>query len=233
MNELVNSNNQTMTSREIADLLESRHDHVKTSIDRLVKAGAISHPALEDGIKSANGVVVSQYRICKRDTYVIVAQLSPVFTARLVDRWQELENQVEVPQFAIPTTLSGALRLAAEQAETIEQQALQLEAAKPAIEFVDRFVDATGLKTFRQVCKLLGAKENDFRAFLMARNIMYRLGGEWAPYAQHIDAGRFEVKTGVSADSGHAFNSAKFTPKGVSWIAGEWAKFNIETVDLL
>jgi phage antirepressor YoqD-like protein len=31
---------------------------------------------------------------------------------------------------------------------------------------------------------------------LTQREIMYRLGGEWMPYAQHIKAGRFVVKAG-------------------------------------
>jgi phage antirepressor YoqD-like protein len=55
---------------------------------------------------------------------------------------------------------------------------------------------------------------------------MYPLGGEWAPFAQHLDTGRFAVKAGT-ADSGHAFNSAKFTPKGVAWVAGEFAKWQL------
>ncbi|ELC0798908.1 TPA: phage antirepressor KilAC domain-containing protein [Klebsiella pneumoniae] len=39
------------------------------------------------------------------------------------------------------------------------------------------------------------------------------------PYAQHLDAGRFTVKTG-EAENGHAFTQVKFTPKGIQWIAG-------------
>ncbi|MBP3933471.1 MAG: phage antirepressor KilAC domain-containing protein, partial [Pseudomonas sp.] len=95
--------------------------------------------------------------------------------------------------------------------------------AAPKVEFVDKYVEATGLKGFRQVAKLLGAKENDFREFLCDNKIFYRLGNEWVPYANHIDAGRFEVKTGAS-DTGHAFNQAKFTPKGVAYVAGLWNK---------
>lgn len=134
---------------------------------------------------------------------------------------------VAVPAFAIPTTLSEALRLAADQAEQIEQQQAALAIAAPKAEFVDRYVDGTGLKGFRQVAKLLGAKENDFRAFLQDKHVMYRLGGEWVPFAEHIDAGRFSVKTG-QADNGHAFNAAKFTPKGVQWIAGLWVAHQME-----
>jgi phage antirepressor YoqD-like protein len=222
------SSQKTMTSREIADLVESRHDHVKTSIERLVAGGLISQPATRD-VKNSNNQTVLEYVICQRDTYVIVAQLSPAFTARLVDRWQELEAQAVAPAFNVPTSLSSALRLAAEQAETIETQAIQLQAAKPAIEFVEKFVDSTGTKGFRQVCKLLNANEAKFRAFLSARQIMYQLGGDWVPYAHHIESGRMVVKAGA-ADSGHAFNSARFTTKGIEWVAGEFAKFNLHEV---
>lgn len=124
---------------------------------------------------------------------------------------------------AVPKNFAEALRLAADQQEQIEQQAQQLAIAAPKVEFVDKYVEATGLKGFRQVAKLLGAKENALGEFLESHKIMYRLSGERVPYANHIDAGRFSVKTG-QADNGHAFNSAKFTPKGVQWLAELWNK---------
>lgn len=128
------------------------------------------------------------------------------------------------PAFEVPTTLSGALRLAADQADQIEQQQRQIDQAKPAVEFVEHYVSAdSGNKGFRQVAKLLQAKEPALRAFLRDHKIMYQLGGEWMPYQNHIDAGRFVVKTGV-AENEHAYNTAKFTPKGVNWIAGLWAQ---------
>ena len=116
-----------------------------------------------------------------------------------------------------------ALRLYADQLEETQRVTEQLAIAAPKVEFVDKYVEATGLKGFRQVAKLLGAKENDFREFLCDNKILYRLGNEWVPYANHIDAGRFEVKAGAS-DTGHAFNQAKFTPKGVAYVAGIWNK---------
>lgn len=116
-----------------------------------------------------------------------------------------------------------ALRLYADQLEETQRVTEQLAIAAPKAEFVDRYVEATGLKGFRQVAKLLNAKEPKLRDFLSEYNIMYKLGGEWVPYQNHIDAGRFEVRTGAS-DGGHAFNQAKFTPKGVQWIAGLWAQ---------
>jgi prophage antirepressor-like protein len=129
---------------------------------------------------------------------------------------------------ALPKSFAEALRLAADQQETIEAQAAEIAAAAPAVEFVGRYVDSTGLKGFRQVAKLLGAKENLFRDFLIEEKILYRLNGELTPHSQHIDAGRFCVKAGTAENSGHAFNSARFTPKGVNWVAGEWARWQLK-----
>lgn len=217
----------TMSSLEIAELVESRHDTVKLSMERLAARGVIQLPPLTE-VKNHQGQSVSVYQLGKRDSYVAVAQLSPEFTARLVDRWQELEAE-QGPK--LPQTMAQALRLAADQAEQIEQQQAQLALAAPKVEFVDRYVESTGSKGFRQVCKLLGANESRFREFLLDNKIMYRLGGEWVPHAQHQDSGRFEVKTGASS-TGHAFNQAKFTPKGVQWVAGLWIRAQAELQDM-
>ena len=163
-----------------------------------------------------------EYLFSKRDSLILVAQNSPEFTARIVDRWQELEAQ-QGPK--LPTTMAEALRLAADQAEQIEKQQAALAIAAPKAAFVDQYVDASGLKGFRQVAKLLKANENHFRLFLIENKVMYRLSGEWVAYQNHIDAGRFSVKTGEA--NGHAFTRSMFTPKGVEWVAGEFAKFQL------
>ncbi len=218
---------QSMTSLEIAELVEKRHDNVKRTIESLVNANIISSPQIEDGIKSANGVIPKVYVFTgekgKRDSIIVVAQLCPEFTARLVDRWAELEGKnreltkMEILQMALES----------EQQKLVLQQQLEIQA--PKVAFVDKYVAGNGNKTFRQVAKLLQIKEYKFREFLESNRIMYKLNGEWTAYQNHVDAKRFHVKTGVS-DSGHAFNHALFTPKGIEWIAGELAKFNLRGV---
>lgn len=89
-----------MSSREIAELLGSRHDKVKQSIERLAERGVIVQPPMGD--EQFNDTLgrprtESVYYVSKRDSYIIVAQLSPEFTAALVDRWQELEEQQTTP----------------------------------------------------------------------------------------------------------------------------------------
>ena len=212
----------TMSSEEIATLVESRHDNVKTSIERLGARGVIQLPALQE-VRNHLGQLVSVYKLCKRDSYVVVAQLSPEFTARLVDRWQELEAQAAgaLPDFSNPV---AAARAWADAKESEQRTAEALALAAPKVEYVDRYVAANGAKGFRQVAKLLEANEHEFRAWLQDEKIMYRLGGEWTAYQCHIDAGRFVVKAGVAQANEHAFNTTKFTPKGVNWIAGLWGQ---------
>ncbi|MDX7987842.1 phage regulatory protein/antirepressor Ant [Xenorhabdus sp. 12] len=217
------SHSLTMSSREIADLVESRHDSVKRTIERLAERGVIQRPPLVE-VRNHQNQPIDEYRIGKRDSYVIVAQLSPEFTARLVDRWQALE-QHQVAH--IPQTLPEALRLAADLAEHNQALESQLAAAAPKVAFVDRYVNANGSMTFRQVCKLIGAKEPEFRGFLLERRIMYRLNGTLLPYQYHIDTKRFEVKTGTNTTNAHAFAQARFTAKGMRWVAGLWAEYKV------
>lgn len=240
MNNLSVSSEIKMTSREIADLVGSRHDDTRRSIERLAidqhnKDGSIKRRAVIQlppmaEVKNHLGQSVSEYIFSgaqgKRDSLVVVAQLSPEFTAKLVDRWQELEKQ-QLP--AVPQSYAAALLEAGRLAQLAEEQAEQLALAAPKVEFVDRYVESAGNKGFREVCKLLKVKEPEFRQFLADNKIMYRLGGSWTAYQQHIDAGRFAVNTGA-ADNGHAYTAAKFTPKGINWIAGLWAQHNLQGV---
>ncbi|MEY0076229.1 phage antirepressor KilAC domain-containing protein [Providencia rettgeri] len=220
---LVNNGEPTMTSLEISELVESRHDKVKQSIERLAKRSVIQLPPLGE-VRNHLNQVVAVYKINKRDSYVIVAQLSPEFTARLVDRWQELESQKPI----IPQTLPEALRLAADLAEQKQIVEQQLAIAAPKAAFVDRYVQATGLLGFRETSKLLKVKENFFRDFLISKRIMYKLAGKLTPYSEHLEAGRFDVKTGENQVNGHAYTQVKFTPKGIQWIAGLLAMEQLE-----
>lgn len=81
-----------MSSREISELVESRHDNVKRSMETLRDGGLISFTQSQETSHDGPGArPVAVYLVNKRDSYVVVAQLSPAFTARLVDRWQDLE----------------------------------------------------------------------------------------------------------------------------------------------
>lgn len=208
-----------MSSREIADLTGRRHDQVLRTARELVQEG-VTQSVETLYTHEQNGQKYPVHHLSKRDSLVLVARLSPEFTGRIVDRWLELESaQSALPNFSDPV---AAARAWADAKESEQKALASLQEAQPKIAFVERYVEATsGSKGFRQVAKLLKANEREFREFLRDKEIMYLLGGEWTPYGKHIDAGRFEVKTGTNGE--HAFNQARFTSKGVEWIAGLWA----------
>ena len=141
--------------------------------------------------------------------------------SKAVRRWV-LEK---IKAMGVPQTYAQALLEAGRLAQLAEEQAQQLALAAPKVEFVDKYVQATGLFTFREVAKLLKANEARFREFLLDQKIMYRLGfgGDLTAYQNHADAGRFEVKTNT-AKNGHSYKRTMFTTKGVHWVAGQWAK---------
>lgn len=111
----------TMSSQEIADLVGSRHDDVKRSIARLAERGTIQLPPLAE-VRNHLGQGVAVYLVGKRDSFVVVAQLSPEFTAALVDRWQALEEQASRPMTQAEITAANANHLVAVERQQREQQ---------------------------------------------------------------------------------------------------------------
>lgn len=208
----------TMTSREIADLTGKEHKHVLTDIRSMLAELEVDGPEFRRIYFDSMNRQQTEFALNRELTDTLLTGYSAKLRRVVIARWHELETKTA---HNIPTSLSAALRLAADQSEQIEAHQAQLAIAAPKVAFVDRYVDSAGLRGFREVCKLLGANESRFREFLTDKKIMYRLGSVLMPMAAHMDAGRFVVKTGTS-DDGHAFNSAKFTAKGVEWVAGLW-----------
>jgi anti-repressor protein len=188
LNKLALNEQPTMTSRQIADLVESRHDSVKRAIVRLVKAGAIGQPPLVDGERAANNVSEQVYLIGKRDSYVLVAQLSPQFTARLVDRWQELESKSsEYIDLNDPRTLRAALLAYSDRVITLEAK-VTADAPKVAFAEIVRAID--GVCHIGDVGKMFRIGRTKFfkrlrdDGVLMSNNL---------PYQKYIDREYFTV----------------------------------------
>ena len=206
----------TMSSREIAALVQSKHGDVKRSAERLNAAGLLTAPLAQFNFEH-NGNVYQEYRFNKRDSLVLVARLSPEFTAAVVDRWQELESKSAIPQ-----TLPEALRLAADMAEQNAQLAHKVQQDAPKVAFVEHYVEAGGAKSLRETAKILNMPEKAMIDALLRDKVLFRQSGNLLPHALRQREGLFTVKTGTS-DFGHAYTQTRVTPRGVEWIAQRYA----------
>ncbi len=210
MNALVNFNSQlTMSSREIASLLESRHRDVCVSISRLMESGAISGYAATPYTHEQNQQTYFEYFVSKRDSYVIVAQMSPAFTAALVDRWQELESQQKP---SIPQTYAAALLEAGRLALENEKKDEQLRIAAPKVQFVDNFTQRESLQNASQVGQTLGISA------IRLNRALDEVGGV---YNQSVKRGRVFCQAWIDGGYGKmiqneiGYPQAMFTTTGV------------------
>lgn len=220
--QLTNQNTPTMSSREIAEIVESRHSDIVRSITRLMTNKVISWYAPTAYTHPQNGQTYECYYLNKRDSLIVVAQNCPEFTARIVDRWQELEAQVK-PTFMLPQTFAQALALAAQQALELEQKEQQLELAKPKVEYVDSYVERGNLKAVTDVAKEIGVSGKKLGKWLREE------GHAWSKHPSirwtqpFIDSGYGEMKQ-YTTPGGFDGSQALVTPSGDLFIKQNFSK---------
>lgn len=213
---------QLMSSREIAELTGKRHDNVKRTIDTLASDRVISFPQIEENPASI-GRPGKHYLIGKRDSFVVVAQLSPEFTARLVDRWQELEEQA-APR--IPANYAEALQLAADQARENTRLLGVIELQAPKVAAIKRLAAAEGAICITDAAKQLGIAPSKLFDWLQANRWIYRRGGStrWIAMQPRIQSGYLKHKvTALKPDIETGIERAAMqplvTPKGLTRLA--------------
>src|SRR5690606_16500804 len=205
-----NHNQNSITSLDISELVQSRHDKVKQSTERLAEREVIGLPPMGVVVKEANNrtynveVYVFSGEQGKLDSITVVAQLCPEFTAALVKRWYELENQNAVQ---LPQTFAEALQLAADQAR-------QLELAAPKVQYFDTVVERTNLLNATQVGQKVGLS-----AFALNKALE-----ELGVYNKAVKRGRVfntwfvEKGYGDLKKTESGFDQAMFTTKGEAWV---------------
>lgn len=221
---------QSMNHIEIAELVNKRSDNVKRTIETLVDKGVIRLPQIEDIDKINNlglNIKVKTYIFTseqgKRDSIIVVAQLCPEFTARLVDRWQELESQVAKPidpmkLLADPHALRNALLTYSEKVIELEQQ---VEVMQPTVEAFDRIATADGSLCLTDTAKALQMRPKDLISWLNQKQWIYKRTGSahYLGYQEKVQSGYLEHKvTEITRGDGSAkiTEQVRVTPKGLT-----------------
>ncbi|HAZ3163215.1 TPA: DNA-binding protein [Escherichia coli] len=177
MNTAIFNGKASMTSVEIAELVGSRHDKVKQSIERLAERRIIQLPPM--GIsENINGLGLTQKskhylfegERGKRDSIIVVAQLCPEFTARLVDRWRELEEQIRKPMSEIEMVAAMALE-AVRQQKRITQVEEKVSHVAKTVEQIKKGTIREGYAGYRQLKAKTGLSDDKCRNLVNAYRI--------------------------------------------------------------
>lgn len=187
---------------------------------------ALTHSA---PLETVNGGPERGTYACRELVYAYAMWVDPVFHLRVIRVFDAVARAAQAPvpaqsealAFPIPKTYAEALRLAAAQAERLEEQAAQLEAQRHAVDFLERYVETRSTKSVREVAKVLGLRERAFVKQLEDDGVCFRQSGRLLPAAEYQHRGFFEVFTGESR--GHAFLQLRFTPAGIVWAAKRYA----------
>lgn len=230
MSDLMVFNAVRMNSIEISELVGKRHDNVKRTIETLANNGVIRLPQIEVfekinnlGLLRGIDAYVFEGEQGKRDSIIVVAQLCPEVTARLVDRWQELEKQVRQPALPDFTDPVAAARAWADEVEQkllaqkeVDRLALENKELAPKAAVCDAIVRNEQHRNATQVARPLGMTATQLNKKLEQVDVYdtrIKRGGrmfkQW-----FVDKGYGVVKC---SDAGYV--QSLFTAKGQLWVS--------------
>lgn len=219
----------TMTSLELVQFINNQRDVGAAELahsDFLKKVPQVLGGGLgnfsDTYVHAQNGQTYPCYRFPKREACLMAMSYSYDLQAKVFDRMTALE--ASAPVFAIPTTLSAAPRLAADQSEKIEEQKVQLAIAAPKVAALDLIATADGMLNLQAAGKALQQQPNKFIQLLREKGWIYKRPGSTknCARAEKFNAGYLTTKahTVIQSDGTERVREqVMVTPKGLAKLA--------------
>ena len=217
--------NKTMSSREIAQLCQKRHDNVCNDIrilsETYEKMGLLK---IKDTLytNEQNGQQYREYLLTKEQSIDLVTGYNRELRIAINRRWQELENKdlskLEILQMALQ---SEQERIA------LENKVEQLQPKADAYEILS---GAKGSVSIRVASGELKVPEKKFIQWLLDNDWAYREGnradGKLLPRAHRKEQGYLELVSVVTYNAGEAVarSQTKVTQKGLARLAQIFSK---------
>lgn len=195
---------QTMSSLQIAELTNKRHDAILRDIRNLIEQGVDLHNFVEMSYVDKNNRQYPCYQLTKTGCLILASGYNAKLREAIINRWEELEKEKLNGGFAVPTSFAEALQLAADQARQIEkletsnrQQERTIAKLKPKADFADTAFNADTLVSMSQAAKILKLDfgRNTLFKKLREHGILFRHSNE--PAQKYVNAGYFTVVEGA------------------------------------
>ena len=205
-----NTNQVTMSSREIAQLCQKQHGHVCRDIENLNTIyEQMGLSKIGEGYYTHENTGSQQHReflLNKEQSTDLITGYKPELRIKINRRWAELESR-ELSKMEI-------LQMALESEQQKLQLQAQIELQAPKVEYYDKVVERSTLLNASQVAQKLKMSAVKMNKLLDAFNV-YHHGVKRARLFQQwfIDKGLGEVK-----QTELGFSQPMFTTKGEAWV---------------
>jgi phage regulator Rha-like protein/phage antirepressor YoqD-like protein len=218
----------TMSSHEIAELTGKRHDNVLRDIKGMLTALKIEASAFEGTYRDASGRSLSCFNLPRRECLILVSGYSVELRAKIIDRWQELEERSDGraiidPMAALndPATMRHLLLGYSEKILALEAENKELEVKADAL---NRIAVAEGSLCITDAAKTLQIQPKVLFTWLQQNQWIYKRPGTdtWIAYQAKIVMGLLEHKTTtVNRPDGSekVTTQVRVTPKGLARLA--------------
>ena len=217
----------TISSREVAEMMEVRHTHMLDKIDKINqvltdrKIGSSDY-WIESSYIAGNGEERREYQVTKKGCELIAHKSSGekgiVFTVRYMDKFEEMEKKL---QKQLPSTYIEALEqlLASEK----EKERLSLEnkaqlqiigELQPKADYTDEILKSNSSMNISQIAKDYGMSAKKLNSILHDLGVQYKSNGQWLLYSNFHDKGYTKSETGTYDNGNQTYVHTKWTQKG-------------------
>ncbi len=213
MNEVISfTDNQTMSSLDIAQITGKDHAHLMRDIRKMEPAWEkLSQSKFGLGNYSdAQGKSRPCYYLTKRECLYVATKFNDEARAKLIIRWEELErnertSMTALPDFTNPAEAARAWaeefeqkQLEARRADEAEQQVLaltsEIEQMQPKISYYDTILSSKATVTTTQIAQDYGMSAKRFNKILEELKVQRKVNGQWILYAPYIGQGYVHSK---------------------------------------
>ena len=231
---------QTISSREVAEMMETRHDNLMSKIE---KHTAILEKVTDLKIKvsdlwqlssyqDSTGRTLKEYQVTKKGceflAHKTTGEKGDLFTIRYMNKFEEMEKalkELNTPSYMLEDPIERAKRWIVEyqekeqlqlenkrNQETIQKQSDAIQELSPKADYFDALVDRNLLTNIRDTAKELGIKKRDFTEWLIAKKFCYRdAKRKLKPYSSKLKY--FKLKEFVTK-GGYSDVQTLINPKG-------------------
>ncbi|MCC0693075.1 phage antirepressor KilAC domain-containing protein [Clostridioides sp. ZZV14-6387] len=222
-------NKLLVESREIAELIEKKHDNLLRDIrgyKRIIEDSSNLKSQdffIESTYVNAQNKIQPCYLLTKKGCDMVANKMTGekgiIFTAIYVGKFDEMEQELKEQQPKLPITYKEALQHLIEQVEVNEKLQLEgkmkdqvIKKLKPKADYTDMILKNKGLVTITQIAKDYGMSGKEMNKILHERGIQYKQSGQWLLYKQYQGKGYTHSET-IDITRSDGMTDVKMTTK--------------------